>query len=144
MIWQPARIPPNGLLLKMPYRFNRSHQFHVRNRSCALRDSIILQALQKEPAMNGTSGFGEVRSSTSRSSTNRFLRGQGYRSGTGSWRIFDAHNLIALCTGSSANIEKVSDTVLIFPEQRHNQERGSSIHFLVPIFIGAPPIRTVR
>jgi hypothetical protein len=41
----------------MPYRFNRSHQFHVRNRSCALFDSFILQDLHKEPAMNGTSGF---------------------------------------------------------------------------------------
>ena len=32
--------------------------------------------------MNGTSGFGEMRSSTSRSSINRFLDEQGYRSGT--------------------------------------------------------------
>ena len=93
MIWQPAPIPPNGLLLKMPYRFNRSHQFHVRNRSCALRDSIILQALQKEPAMNGTSGFGEVRSSTSRSSTNRFLDEQRHQFGTGSDNHFHAPSL---------------------------------------------------
>jgi hypothetical protein len=61
--WLPVRVPPNGLLLKMPYRFNRSHQLHVRNRLCALCDSFILQDRHKEPAMNGTSGFQEVRSS---------------------------------------------------------------------------------
>jgi hypothetical protein len=59
--------PQTGLLPIMPYRFNRSHQLLVRNRLCALFDSIILQDPHKEPAMNGTSGFEEVRSSTSRS-----------------------------------------------------------------------------
>ena len=37
----------------------------------------------KEPAMNGTSGFQEVQSSTTRSSTNRLLREQRHRFGTG-------------------------------------------------------------
>ena len=53
--------PQMSLLLKMPYRFNRSQQLLVRNRLCALFDSISLQVLHKEPAMNGTSGFEEVR-----------------------------------------------------------------------------------
>ena len=113
MIWLPAPIPPNGLLLKMPYRFNRSHQLLVRNRLCALVDSFILQDLHKEPAMNGTSGFQEVRSSTSRSSTNRLLCRQRPLFGTGAWHLSQTHDLIALSTGISMKRENARCVLLL-------------------------------
>ncbi len=43
--------------------------------------------------MNGTSGFQEVRSSTSRSSTNRMLREQRHQFGKGFWSLLRAHDL---------------------------------------------------
>ena len=48
--------------------------------------------------MSGTSGFQEVRSSTSRSSTNRFLQVQRHQFGTGFWQLRRTHDLIALST----------------------------------------------
>ncbi len=56
--------------------------------------------------MNGTSGFGEVRSSIPRSSTNRLLREQQPQFGTGSWRLFRTHSLIALSNGISTQRER--------------------------------------
>ena len=65
--------------------------------------------------MNGTSGFQEVRSSTSRSPAYRFLHEQRHQFGTGSWHLFRTHDLIALSTGISTKREKVPDTVSIHP-----------------------------
>jgi hypothetical protein len=48
--------------------------------------------------MNGPSGFQEVRSSTSRSSTNRLLRKQQPQFGTGAWHRFRTHDRIACST----------------------------------------------
>jgi hypothetical protein len=64
--------------------------------------------------MNGTSGFQEVRSSTSRSSSYRyrFLHEHRYQFGTGSWYLLRPHDLIALSTGISTMREKVSDTLV--------------------------------
>ena len=59
--------------------------------------------------MNGASGFREVRSSPSRSSTNRLLHEQQHGFGTGAWHLLRARDLIALSTGISAKQEKVPD-----------------------------------
>ena len=56
--------------------------------------------------MNGTSGFQEVRSSTSRSPTNRLLHEQRHRFGTGAWHLLRTHDLIALSTDISTKREK--------------------------------------
>jgi hypothetical protein len=61
--------------------------------------------------MNGTSGFQEVRSSTSRLQSNRFLREQRHRFETGSWQLLRTHDLIAFSAGISAKREKVPDTI---------------------------------
>ncbi len=49
--------------------------------------------------MNGTSGFQEVRSSTSRSSTYRLLHEQRHHLGTGARRLLRTHDLIARSIG---------------------------------------------
>ena len=59
--------------------------------------------------MNGTSGFQEVRSSTSRSPSCRFPQEQGHRFGIGAWHLLHTHNLIALFTGISTIEEMASD-----------------------------------
>ena len=61
--------------------------------------------------MNGTSGFGEVRSPASRSPSYRLLREQRHQFGTGSWSFLRAHDLIALSTGINSKLEKVLDTI---------------------------------
>ena len=63
--------------------------------------------------MNGPSGFGEVRSSTSRSSTNRFLDQHRYQFGTGAWHFLRTYDLIALSTGISMEREKIPDTIFM-------------------------------
>jgi hypothetical protein len=65
--------------------------------------------------MNRTSGFREVLLLPSQSSTNRLLREQGNRFGTGFRQFIQTHNLIALSTGTSTKRIKVSDT-FIFPD----------------------------
>ena len=97
----------------MPYRFNRSHQLLVRNRLCALFDSIVLQALHKEPAMNGTSGFVEVRSAISRSSKNRLRREQRPQFETGSWHFLRTYDLIAHSTVISKIREKIPGAIFM-------------------------------
>jgi hypothetical protein len=67
--------------------------------------------------MNGTSGFGEVRTSTSRSSTNRLLREQRPQFGTGAWHRFRTHDRIAL----SSNIAQKRGRFLT-PFPRHNRQ----------------------
>jgi hypothetical protein len=59
--------------------------------------------------MNGTSGFQEVRSSTSRSPLSRFLQEQRHRFGTGSRHILHTHEL----TGISTKREKVPNTTSV-------------------------------
>ena len=63
--------------------------------------------------MNGTSGFQEVRCSTSRSSPYRFLHEQRRQFGTGAWHHHHIHELIALFTGISAKREKVPETLFM-------------------------------
>ena len=46
--------------------------------------------------MNGTSGFQEVRSSTSRSPSYRFLHEQRHRFGTGSWYLLHTKELLLM------------------------------------------------
>jgi hypothetical protein len=60
--------------------------------------------------MNGTSGFEEVRSSISRSSTNRLLHEHRAQFGEDPWRLLRTHDLIALSAGISTKREKVSST----------------------------------
>ena len=59
--------------------------------------------------MNGTSGFQDMRSSTSRSSINWFLHEQRHRYGTGAWRLFDTHDAIASSTGISTKRDNVHE-----------------------------------
>ena len=57
--------------------------------------------------MNGTSGFLEVRSSTSRSTLSRFLHEQRYRFGASAWHLLRTHDLLSPCTGISTKGEPV-------------------------------------
>lgn len=65
--------------------------------------------LSQEPAMNGASGFLEVRSSTFRSSY-RFLHEQRYQFSAGAWHLHCTHDLISPCTGTSTKGEPVPET----------------------------------
>jgi hypothetical protein len=58
--------------------------------------------------MNGTSGFGEVRSFTSRSTTNRLLQEQQSQFGTDFWHLLRNQNLISLSTSIRTKQENVS------------------------------------
>ena len=65
--------------------------------------------------MNGTPGFQEVQSSTSRSPSSRFQHEQRHRFGTDSWQLLRTHDLIPLFTGTNVKPEKVlADTVFCF------------------------------
>jgi hypothetical protein len=61
--------------------------------------------------MNGTSGFQEMRSSISRSSTNRFLDEQQHQFGTGFWQLLRTHDRIDLSIGISTESDKAPDTI---------------------------------
>jgi hypothetical protein len=63
--------------------------------------------------MNGTSGFEEVRSSISRSSTNRLLREQRHQFGTGAWQLLRTHDQFAFSTGICIKRENVPDTLFM-------------------------------
>ena len=63
--------------------------------------------------MNGTSGFQEARTSTSRSPSYRLLHEQQLQFGTDSWHLLRTHDLIALSTGISTKREKVPDTIFM-------------------------------
>jgi len=65
--------------------------------------------------MNGTSGFQEVQSSTSRSPSYQFLHEQQHLFGTGAWHPLRTHNLIALSTGISSKQEMVPDNIFMLP-----------------------------
>lgn len=62
--------------------------------------------------MNGTSGFKEVRSSTSRPPY-RFLHEQRYRFGTGAWHLLHTHYLIALFTSINTTRETVPEAIFM-------------------------------
>jgi hypothetical protein len=64
--------------------------------------------------MNGTSGFREVRSSTSRSQADCLLHEQEHQCGTASRHPFPTYNFIALSAGSSTKREMGSDTISVF------------------------------
>ena len=69
--------------------------------------------------MNGASGFREVWSSTSRSSTNRLLREQRHRFETGAWHLLRTHDLFGLSTGICTKREQVPDIMFMpkaFPD----------------------------
>ena len=57
--------------------------------------------------MNGTSGFQELQSATSRSTSYRFLQEQRHRFGADSWRFFRTQDLIALFTGMSTKRKQI-------------------------------------
>ena len=59
--------------------------------------------------MNGTSGFQEVRSSTSRSPAYRFLHEQRHQFGTGFCQFLPTHDLTVLSIGISTKREEVPD-----------------------------------
>jgi hypothetical protein len=59
--------------------------------------------------MSGTSGFQEVRSSTSRSPSNRLLHEQQHRSGTDTWQFIRNHNCIASSTTNRIKRRRVPD-----------------------------------
>jgi len=63
--------------------------------------------------MNGTSGFQEVRSSTSRSPSYRLLHEQQPQFGTGAWHLLRTHDFIALSSGISTKREKVPGTIFM-------------------------------
>ena len=68
--------------------------------------------------MNGTSGFQEVRSSTSRSSANRLLHEQRHQFETGFWHLPYIHNHTALFTRVSTKLAKVPHTIFRAENQR--------------------------
>jgi hypothetical protein len=61
--------------------------------------------------MNGTSGFQEVRSSTSRSPAYQFLHEQRHQCGTGFRLLLHTHNLIALSKASAQSEKRFLDAV---------------------------------
>lgn len=62
--------------------------------------------------MNGSSGFQEVQSSSSRLPSYRLLHEQRHQFGTGSWHLLHTHDLTAL-SGSSTGREKVPESIFI-------------------------------
>ena len=90
----------------------RGHMILVRNCLCSLFDSFFGLDLQRSrPFINGTSGFQEVGSSTSRSPSYRyrFLHEPRHQCGTGSWELLGTHDLIAPSTGIGAKRENRPD-----------------------------------
>ena len=79
--------------------------------------------------MNGTSGFREVRSTTSRSSTNRLLHEQQCQFGTGSCRLLRTHNLISLSKMISTKRENILTPFLFFQTQRSKVSSPENIQF---------------
>lgn len=71
--------------------------------------------------MNGTSGFHELRSSISRSSTNRLLQEQQRQFGTGLWHDLRPHDLSDLFTSISTKRDTAPDTFLSFPSCLHRE-----------------------
>lgn len=72
--------------------------------------------------MNGTSGFQEVRSSSSRSSSDRFLHEQRHQFEIGSWLPLQTQDLIARPSGINAMGEKFPDTIFMLPVPRKEVE----------------------
>ena len=66
--------------------------------------------------MNGASGFREVRSSTSRLPSYRFLQEQRHRFGTGSWQLH-VYDLTALSKGISTKPKSFLTSFLRAQEQ---------------------------
>jgi len=73
--------------------------------------------------MKGTSGFQEVRSSTSRSPAYRLLQEQQHQFGTSSWHFLHTHDLIARSTGISTKHETVPDTVFMPQTSAQSKKR---------------------
>ena len=65
--------------------------------------------------MNGTSGFQEVRSTTSQSSTSRFLHEQEPQFGTGSRQLLRTRDPIALSTDIISSRENARDIIFMLP-----------------------------
>jgi hypothetical protein len=104
---KPSPYTPKKVLLKIPYRFTTKHQLLARSRACVTGFSYWTF---KGASQNGTSGFQEVRCSTSRSSSSHFLHEQRPQFGTGAWHLLHIQDLIALSTGISTKQEQVPDT----------------------------------
>jgi len=122
---------PKKVLLKMPYRFTRSDQLLVHSSICVRCDWFPSTGSSKESAMNGTSGFQEERSSTSRSPWSRLLHEQRHRFGTGACRLLRTHNLIALSKRISTKRENHSylTPFLFFQTQRSKVSVPENIQF---------------
>ena len=73
--------------------------------------------------MNGTSGFQEVRSSSSRSSTNRLLREQPHRFGTDPRHCLRTHDRIALSTGIMSSRKNTRDTIFMLSRSTYNRTK---------------------
>jgi hypothetical protein len=83
--------------------------------------------------MNGTSGFQEMRSSSSRSSTNRFLHEQRHRFGTGIWHLLRTHDLIAFSTDITVKKEYLASRLGSEAGNFYVYQNGSrrcAFHFL--------------
>lgn len=105
---------PIRLLLKIPYRFNTGYQVSICHRVNGACDWFLSHGPSTEPAMNGTLGFQEVRSSISRSPSYRLLHEQQPQFGTESWHLLLTHNPIAPSTGISTQPEKILGTIFRF------------------------------
>ncbi len=77
--------------------------------------------------MSGTSGFQEVRSSTSRSPAYRLLHEQQPQFGTGCWPLLSIHNLITLSTGITTKREKPPDTIFMLPIRTNSNSNIRSV-----------------
>jgi hypothetical protein len=84
--------------------------------------------------MNGASGFHEVRSSTSRLQSYRFLHEQRHQLGKGFWHLLHTHNLTPLSTGISTKQAKVPGTIFL---QNSFTMRGLLVFIVGLLLIGA-------
>jgi hypothetical protein len=84
--------------------------------------------------MNGASGFQEVRSSISRSSTNGLLREQRPQFGTDAWHLLRTHDLSALSRNIITKQDKAPDTIFIL-QKRLASRQSPFLFFRVLIVV---------
>jgi len=91
--------------------------------ACAQRCGNAVQLVafpgsSTEPAMNGTSGIQEVRSTTFQSPSNRLLRKQLKRFGTALWQLLHTHGFIVPSTKIKLGLDKTGDTICMLPDSK--------------------------
>jgi hypothetical protein len=74
---------------------------------------VSLPGSSTEPAMNGTSGFQEVQSSSPDRQPGRFLHEQRHQCGEDSWHFLRIYDLSTLSTDIRTSREKATDTIFI-------------------------------